>query len=115
MAELREVLRTNRAANLIEVKDQEELLKELSQLEQALRAGAPLIPHKYIEKGQRCRVMSGPLADLTGVVVMSPKPKKQMLQTNGKTQNVTKLVLQIDMLGQAACVELDTDIIEVLD
>ena len=59
--------------------------------------------------------MSGPLADLKGVVVMPPKQRKQILQTNGKTQNITKLVLQIDMLGQAACVEIDTDIIEVLD
>lgn len=96
-----EVLRTNRVANLLEVKDQQRLLDELLQFEQALRAGAPLTPYKYIKAGQCCRVIAGPLADLHGVVV--------------KTKNATRLVLQIDMLGQAASVEIDIDMIEILD
>lgn len=95
------LLRTNRVANVIEVKDQETLLYELSQIEQALLAGAPLTPYKYIKAGQLCRVTAGPLADLHGVVV--------------RTKNATRLVLQIDMLGQAASVEIDIDMIEVLD
>ena len=96
-----ELLRTNRVANLIEVKDQERLLEELLQIERALRAGAPLIRHKYIKKGQRCRVTIGPLADLEGIIV--------------RTKTVTRLVLQIDILGQATSVEIDTDMIELLD
>lgn len=96
-----ELLRTNRVANLIEVKDQETLLEELVQIERALRAGAPLVPYKYIKAGERCRVIAGPLADLYGVVV--------------KTRNVMRLVLQVDILGQATSVEIDADMIEVLD
>lgn len=96
-----ELLRTNRVANLIAVKDQKRLLDELLQFEQALRAGAPLAPYKYIKVGQRCRVIAGPLAGLHGVVV--------------KTKNAARLVLQIDMLGQAASVEIDVDMIEILD
>jgi len=96
-----ELLRTNRVANVIEVKDQQQLLSELIQIEQALRAGAPLSPYKYIKAGQRCRVIAGPLFGLEGIVV--------------KTKNVTRLVLQIDMLGQAASVEIDIDMIEVID
>jgi len=88
-------------ANLIEVKDQQKLLDELVQIEQALRAGAALIPHKYIKAGTKCRVMAGPLTDLQGIVV--------------KAKNATRLVLQIDMLGQAASVEIDTDMIEIVD
>ncbi len=95
------LLKTNRVANIIEVKDQEKLLDELSQIEQALRAGAPLMPYKYIKAGQRYRVKAGPLADLHGVVV--------------RTKGNTRLVLQIDMLGQAASVEIDVDMIEILD
>jgi len=95
------LLKTNRVANIIEVKDQETLLDELSQIEQALRAGAPLMPYKYIKAGQRYRVKAGPLADLHGVVV--------------RTKGNTRLVLQIDMLGQAASVEIDVDMIEILD
>ena len=79
----------------------DELLKELLQIEQALRAGAPMIPDKYIKTGQKCRVMAGPLLGLQGIVV--------------KTRGTTRLVLQVDMLGQAASVEIDIDMIEVID
>jgi len=96
-----ELLRTNRVANLIEVKDQQKLLEELLQIEQALRAGAALAPHRYIKTGQHCRVIAGPLANLQGIVV--------------KTKTVTRLVLQVDMLGQATSVEIDADMIELLN
>ena len=96
-----DLLRTNRVANLIEVRDQKRLLEELLQIERALRAGASLAPHKYLKAGQRCRVITGPLADLEGIVV--------------KTKTVIRLVLQIDMLGQATSVEIDTDMIEQVD
>ena len=96
-----ELLRTNRVANLIEVEDQQRLLEELLQIERALQAGAPLLPHKYLKAGQHCRVIAGPLAELQGIVV--------------QTKTVTRLVLQVDMLGQATSVEIDTDMIEFLD
>ena len=96
-----ELLRTNRVANLIEVNNQQKFLDELVQIDQALRAGAPLMPHKYIKVGQQCRVIAGPLIGLEGVVV--------------KTRGAIRLVLQIDILGQAASVEIDIDMIEVLD
>lgn len=96
-----ELLRTDRVANLIEVKDQEKLLGELLQIEQALRAGAPLTPYKYIKVGQQCRVIAGPLLGLQGIVVRS--------------RGATRLVLQVNMLGQAASVEIDIDMIEILD
>ena len=96
-----ELLKTNRVANLIEVDNQQKLLDELVQVNQALQSGAPLTPHNYIKEGQRCRVIAGPLMGLEGIVVRS--------------NNATRLVLQIDMLGQAASVEIDVDMIEVLD
>jgi len=80
-----ELLRTNRVANVIEVKDQQRLLDELLQVERVLQVGAPLAPHRYIKAGQHCRVTEGPLADLRGIVV--------------RTKAATRLVLQIDMLG----------------
>jgi len=95
-----ELLRTNRVANLIEVKDQQKLLEDLLKIEQTIRAGANLTPHKYIKAGQHCRVIAGPLADLQAIVV--------------KTKNTTRLVLQVDMLGQAASVEINTDMIEII-
>jgi len=96
-----ELLRTNRVAGLITVNDQDRLVEELSQIEQALRAGAPLVPHKYVRAGQRCRIIAGPLVGLVGIVV--------------RAKNATRLVLQVDILGQAASVEIDIDMIEPLD
>ncbi len=110
-----ELFRTNRVANIIKVKDQEKLLSELLQIEQALQSGAPLSPHKYIKAGQRCRVIAGPLADLQGVVVKAGRHKTTHSEGAVKLQNTIRLVLQIDMLGQAASVEIDADMIEVVD
>jgi transcription antitermination factor NusG len=96
-----ELLRTDRVAHVIEVKDQQRLLDELVQIEQALSVGVPLTPHKYLKAGRKCRVLAGPLLGLQGIVV--------------KTRSATRLVLQVDMLGQAASVEIDVDMIEALD
>ena len=108
-----ELLRTNRVANIIEVKDQQRLLDELLQIEQALQAGVPLAPHSYIKAGQHCRVIAGPLADLQGIIIEVPKRKKGHPGGPVKTKNAVRLVLQIDMLGQAASVEIDIDMIEI--
>lgn len=96
-----DALKTNRIASLIEVKDQKKLLKELSQIEQALQAGASLVPHKYIKAGQRCRVIAGALAGLEGTIE--------------KSMNALRLVLQVEILGRATSVEIDADTIELLD
>lgn len=95
-----DALKTNRIANLLDVKNQQQIISELAQIEMAVKKGADLKPDKFIKKGQQCRVNAGPLKDLTGIVT----------ETRGKT----RLVLKIDMLGQAASVEIDTDTIEVL-
>jgi transcription termination/antitermination protein NusG len=96
-----EALRTNRVANLIEVRDQQRLVRELSQIEQAMGAGVDLSPHKYLKEGQLCKVIGGALAGLHGIVV--------------RTRDQTRLVLQIDMLGQATSVEISTDMIEPVE
>jgi len=96
-----EVLRTNRVANLIEVQDQPRLVRELSQIEQALSAGVDLSPHKYLREGQLCKVIGGALAGLQGIVV--------------RARDKTRLVLQIDMLGQATSVEIGADMIETVE
>lgn len=96
-----EALKTNRIANIIEVKDQERLLDELCKIEIALLKGAPLEPHHYVKVGQRCRVLSGSLMGLEGIVI--------------KTKAGARLILQVDILGQAASVEIDTDLIEFIE
>jgi len=95
-----EVLKTNRVASLIEVKNQEHLVQDLLPIEKAILSGAELAPFNYIKTGQRCKVIAGPLMGTEGLV------------TND--QNKTKLVLQIDMLGKATCLEIDSSLLEVI-
>ena len=95
-----DVLKTNRVANIIEVIDQSKLLTDLAPIEKAIRQQQPLLPHKYIKKGQLCRVIAGPLLGTEGIVV--------------QTRQHTRLVLQVEMLGQATSVEIDMDMIELI-
>lgn len=96
-----EVLRTNRVASIIETTNQQKLIEELVQIEQALKSGASLEPHKQLEQGQRCRIVAGPLSDIEGTVL--------------KTQSGARLILKIEMLGQAASTEIDLDNVEVIE
>lgn len=96
-----EVLKTNRTANILVVENQARLVEELLPIETLLKLGKTVMPHDYIKIGQRCRVTAGPLRGTEGIVVQTPKE--------------TRLVLQVDMLGQAASVEISSDMIEKID
>jgi transcription antitermination factor NusG len=96
-----EVLKTNRTANLLVVEDQERLVRELLPIETLLMLGKEVLPHDYVQVGQRCRVTAGPLAGTEGIVSQTPTE--------------TRLVLQVDMLGQAASVEIAYDMVEKLE
>lgn len=96
-----EVLKTNRTASILPVQNQARLIEELLPIETLLKLGKTVLPHEYIKIGQRCRVTAGPLVGTEGIVVQTPKE--------------TRLVLQVDMLGQAASVEIGADMIEKID
>jgi transcription antitermination factor NusG len=95
-----EVLKTNKVAGLIEVKDQQHLISDLLPIEKAIQSGTQLAECNYIKAGQKCRVIAGPLMGTEGIVA--------------NDQNKTKLVLQVDMLGKATCLEIDASLLEVL-
>jgi transcription antitermination factor NusG len=95
------VLQTNRIANLIEVTEQEAFLRDLSPIELLIKEGENIQPHVYIKAGQKCRVTAGPLLGTEGIAEISTES--------------TKLILQVDMLGQATSVEIATDMIEMIE
>ena len=96
-----EVLKTNRVANLIEVSDQAGLMENLAPIQTILQQGQPVQQHSYIEAGQKCRVLGGPLMGTEGIVE--------------KVGDTMRLVLQVEMLGQATSVEIAADMIELID
>lgn len=95
-----DVLKTNRVAGLLEVKNQQHLILELLPIEKALTSGINLAPYAYIKTGQRCKVIAGPLMGTEGLVTSD--------------QNKTRLILQVDILGKATCLEIDSALLEVI-
>ncbi len=94
-------LATNRLCQVIPVVDQSALVKELLTIEQAIRGQIPLDPYPFVAVGQRVRIAAGPLMGLEGVVVERDK--------------LTRVVLQVSVLGQGASVQIDADVLEAID
>ena len=91
-------MQTSHVARVLNVVDQSRLLDELSQIERALASKAKLDPFPFARSGCRCRVRCGPLAGLEGVVL--------------RRRNVVRLVLEVEMLGQGASLEIDASLLE---
>jgi transcription antitermination factor NusG len=69
-----EALRTNRIANVLEVVDQEQLKRDLRQIERVVRSDEPVELYPRLQRGVRCRVIAGSLAGLEGVVLRRRGP-----------------------------------------
>lgn len=90
--------RTGRVARLIPVVEQDQLDAELTNLRLALDLGAPLTPHDPLARGVWVEVKAGPFRGLRGVVESSSR--------------MDRLVLQVDMLGRAADLEIERSLLE---
>ena len=84
--------RTKRVARIIEVKDQSKLEWELANLHLALQHKVPIDPFPYLAKGMRVEVRTGPLRGLQGYIE--------------DRLSIDRLILQVDMLGQAISLEV---------
>jgi transcription antitermination factor NusG len=93
--------RTKRVAGIIPVVNQAQLAWELRNLALALAARVPLDPYPYLRAGVRVEIRSGPLAGIQGVVESRLKRDR--------------LLLQIDVLGQATSLEIDGAIVEPIE
>jgi transcription antitermination factor NusG len=94
-------LTTNRVCQTIEVADQECLIDELLSIERALLSRAVVDNYPRLPVGVRCRIISGPMMGLEGVVIRREDARARM-------------VLEVTILGQGAVVEIDADLIEPL-
>jgi transcription antitermination factor NusG len=61
-------------------------------------AARKLTPHPFLPVGQKVRVKSGPLANLTGILV--------------RNDNGLRVVLSVELIRQSASVEVDADEVE---
>jgi transcription antitermination factor NusG len=67
--------------------------EDIEAIRACLAGRHPMQPHCYVQRGQRVRVLSGPLAGLSGIVV---RQKKR-----------TRFVISLDLLMRSVSVELD--------
>ncbi|MDD3604667.1 MAG: hypothetical protein PHD86_05735, partial [Kiritimatiellae bacterium] len=80
-------------ANLLQVFEQERLVRELKQIETALKAEKVVEVLPYLKKGSLVRIKSGQFKDFEGVVE----------HMHGKT----RLVINITMINYSMAIEVD--------
>ena len=91
---------TGHPAYWLRIPDENELLEELNQIYSGRQKGAEFKETRFLEKGIRVKIISGPFQDLTGVV---------------ENQNdVTEVILQVNLLRQAVSVSVSSDQVRVL-
>lgn len=96
-----QALKGNRLVNVIQVADQEMLVRDLRQIHQMLRSGLAIKPELSAPIGSKIRIKSGPLAGLVGTVIR-----------RGKHDHFTAIV---GMLGLGASVALEDWQVEILN
>ncbi len=96
-----DAMATKRVCNIIEVKDQTSLVQELSLIHDAIESGLPIEEYPQIAVGTRCRVKSGPLKEVEGVVIEEARR--------------TCLILHVEMLGRGAAVEIERDLLQPVE
>lgn len=92
-----ELLSRKSCYGIIRVANQKRLANELTQVFTANRV-ARLDPHPFAAMGRRCRIVSGPLQGLEGIVI--------------RRNDSDLLVLQVTMLGAGAAVEIAPELLE---
>jgi transcription antitermination factor NusG len=86
------ILKTRHVANILEVVDQDGLLRELTEIEKAIKLKAELTPYAYLDRGTRVIIVDGPFRGVEGIIA----------RRNGKF----RLVLNVTFIEMAAAVEV---------
>jgi transcription termination/antitermination protein NusG len=93
--------RTHRVAQIIPVANQDQINWELRNISIAITNKATLDPYPYLREGLRVEVRSGPFRGLQGIIED---------RTRGN-----RLILQIEMLGRAAGLEIDAGLLDLVE
>jgi transcription antitermination factor NusG len=94
-------LTTDCVAATLHVTDQAGLDRSLRDINRVLLNGEPIDACPGLKTGRRCRVRVGPLKGLEGTVLRRSK--------------VTRVYIAVQILGQSAEVEIDSDWLDVVD
>jgi transcriptional antiterminator RfaH len=92
--------RTKRVANIITVFDQDRLDAEVRSIHLAITHDGGLDLHPFLRRGIKVRVTSGPMEGVQGMI-------------EDRTRD-NRLILQVEVLGQATSMEIDGSLLEPL-
>ena len=71
---------------------------EIEAIQTVLHGRLPVLPHPYLQEGQRVRITQGPLTGTEGIFIQS-KPNKGLI------------VLSVDLLQRSVAVEIDCSVV----
>lgn len=95
------IQKTNLVVRILEPSKPRQMLRDLIMIRKALCADPALTPTRPLVKGRHVRITAGPFTGIEGRVA--------------RLTSKMKVVLNIDMIGQATAVEIESDLVEVLD
>ncbi len=95
------LLKTNNIVRIMVPDDEETLLYELEQVRKALEVDETLSSCKALKRGTLVQITSGPFMGIEGRVYT--------------LKGITKVRLNVDLIGQAVMVEVDREFLEILD
>lgn len=93
--------KTNKLAQIIHVEDQQQIRGELHQIFRIVESGQPVDLYPSLCEGRRCRIKSGPLRGVEGVVLQRRKR--------------WRMCIAATILGQSAMIEIDAANLEAVD
>lgn len=94
-------LTTDRLCQVIAVTERAAFVGQLASIERALESDYKLDFYPHAVVGKRCRVRAGTMQGIEGTVVCN--------------NDVTRLVLEVSMLGSGAALEIAADLLEAVD
>ncbi len=94
------LLQTNRLVRILTPLDPRRMLRDLVMVRRALRADPELKPSKPLAKGRLVRIIGGPFMGVEGRIT--------------RLAGTLKVVLNVDMSGQAVSVTAETSQVEIL-
>lgn len=94
------LLETNLLVRILEPENPRRMLRELVMVRRALRANPALTAAKPLAKGRRVRIISGPFMGIEGRVA--------------RLTGTLKVILNVDLIGQAVSVTAETGQVEAL-
>ena len=96
-----DLMRSHAVLNVLDVEDQDLFLRELEQVRLALDVDPTLGVERILQPGRRVKITSGPFMGLEGTV-----------QT---VRGAERVMLAVEMIGQAIVLNAETALLEPLD